>query len=529
MVALAILAGGISGLTAAALIASIQETLSHAGVPAQFFGLLALLFAGRILSELLLLGLAQRAAERMRLQLVRSILAAPLRTLEQVGAPRLLSALTEDIGVISNALGYIPILCINGTVVLGCLIYLGFLSVSTLIWILGFLVAGICVYQVAIWAAFRFLNRARTYQDSLFQHFRAVTDGVKELKLNRRRREAFVQDLLSDTLRRFRRDMTTGMGIYSTAGTWGEVLFFLVIASLLWPLSWMHAPGPESRSAFVLTTVYLMAPLGSILSTFPAIGRAQVALKNVQDLGLSLGPPAMADAAAPGTKDHLQVELQGVTHTYWREGESQGFSLGPLHVNFVEGEIVLLIGGNGSGKTTLLKLLMGLYTPEAGQILWNGTPVIAENLLAYRESFSAVYSDFFLFDQLLGMEHPSIDDRARELLRLLQLDQQVQVHAGTLSTTAVSQGQRKRLALLVAYLEDRPFYVFDEWAADQDPVFKDVFYYELLPGLRRKGKAVVAVTHDDRYFGVADRLIKLEYGNIVEDRKQVSSMRRMPA
>jgi putative ATP-binding cassette transporter len=86
---------------------------------------------------------------------------------------------------------------------------------------------------------------------------------------------------------------------------------------------------------------------------------------------------------------------------------------------------------------------------------------------------------------------------------------------GTLSTTALSQGQRKRLALLTAYLEDRPFYVFDEWAADQDPTFKEVFYRQLLPGLKDAGKTVLVISHDDRYFHLADRVLRLESGKLL--------------
>ena len=87
---------------------------------------------------------------------------------------------------------------------------------------------------------------------------------------------------------------------------------------------------------------------------------------------------------------------------------------------------------------------------------------------------------------------------------------------GVFSTTRLSRGQRKRLALVTAYLEDRPIYLFDEWAADQDPLFRRVFYQRLLPELKRRGKTVVAVTHDDRYFDAADQLIKLEEGKVVK-------------
>jgi putative pyoverdin transport system ATP-binding/permease protein len=100
----------------------------------------------------------------------------------------------------------------------------------------------------------------------------------------------------------------------------------------------------------------------------------------------------------------------------------------------------------------------------------------------------------------------------------LQLDRKVTVADGVFSTVELSQGQRKRLALVMTYLEDRPFYVFDEWAADQDPLFKELFYTVLLCDLKSRGKTVVVITHDDHYYHVADRCVRLEDGRIVEDR-----------
>jgi len=188
--------------------------------------------------------------------------------------------------------------------------------------------------------------------------------------------------------------------------------------------------------------------------------------------------------------------------------------LGPVDLSFQPGELVFLVGGNGSGKSTLAKIITGLYLPEAGQIRLDGKLVTNQNRDAYRQLFSAVFADFFVFDNLLGLDGADLDGRAGCYLEQLHLQHKVRIANGSLSTTAVSQGQRKRLALLTAYLEDRPFYLFDEWASDQDPHFKNVFYTKLLPDLKARGKTVLVITHDDRYFDTADRLIKLDYGKL---------------
>jgi putative ATP-binding cassette transporter len=209
------------------------------------------------------------------------------------------------------------------------------------------------------------------------------------------------------------------------------------------------------------------------------------------------------------------LELKGVTHSYHNERDGSTFMLGPVDFTFKPGELVFLVGGNGSGKTTLAKLLSGLYMPEKGEISLDGTPITDQNRDDYRQFFSAVFYDFFLFESLLGLDPEKLDERAREYLARLQLDHKVQIKEGELSTIDLSQGQRKRLALLTAFLEDRPFYIFDEWAADQDPVFREIFYLQILSELKAKNKTVLVISHDDRYYHLGDHVIKLDYGKIV--------------
>jgi len=205
-------------------------------------------------------------------------------------------------------------------------------------------------------------------------------------------------------------------------------------------------------------------------------------------------------------------------HRYHREREDDSFMLGPISLTMGPGELVFLIGGNGSGKSTLAKVITGLYPPAGGEIRLNGTVIGDQNRDDYRQCFSTVFSDYFLFERIVGTGGADGDRRAREYLERLHLNHKVSIKDGAFSTTQLSQGQRKRLALLCAYIEDRPFYLFDEWASDQDPLFKDVFYTQLLPELRSLHKAVLVITHDDRYFDRADRLIKLDYGKITHGR-----------
>ncbi|HYW70684.1 MAG TPA: cyclic peptide export ABC transporter [Pyrinomonadaceae bacterium] len=529
LVLLALLLGIVSGVCNAALIAVINAALKSGGSPSRFLiksflSLCLVLPLTRLCSEAILARLGQRALMDLRLRLSRQILAAPLRFLEELGAPRLLAALVEDVPMITNALVAVPVLFINVAVVVAGLVYLGWLNFGLLLMLLSFVALGIVTYQLPVLRGVRYLRQAREQNDSLFTHFRSLIAGNKELKLHQQRRDAFLSLELEPTAALFQSYNVKGVMIFSLATTWGQLLVFLIVALTVFGIPAWRPVNILVLSGYALSLLYLMSPFQIIMNFMPIIGRASVALQKIENLGLSLaaqredGPTKPADQSRV---DWERLELAGVTHSYHSEVAEDEFVLGPLHLSFSPGELVFIVGGNGCGKTTLVKLLTGLYTPESGEIRLDRLGVTDENRNSYRQHFSVVFSDFHVFEKLLGLESAELDNQAREYLRQLQLDHKVRVHEGRLSTTDLSQGQRKRLALLTAYLEDRSFYVFDEWAADQDPLFKEVFYLNLLPALKARGKTIIVVSHDDQYYYVADRLIKLDYGKVIYD-QQVS-------
>lgn len=522
---LAILAGIISGMSSTGMLAVINASLRVHG-PSRvtllwaFIALCLLLPLARFTSESLLIRLGQGALLELRMRLCRQILATPLRRLEEFGAPRLMSSLTDDVPTITNALLAIPVICINVAVVIGGLIYLGWLSSWVLLMVLGFMAIGITTYQLAIIKAIRFMYAAREHTEALFRHFRALTDGTKELKLHRRRREVFAEDVLKTSATAFRRETVRAMIVQAGAASWGQTLGFIVVGLLVFAIPAWYAFDVQVMTGYVLVLLFVITPLQVVMTTIPNLSRANIAVGRVEELGLSLTKYAAEERTSPHNNLPVtweSLELRDVMHMYPSEEKDEGFMLGPVNLTLHPGELVFFIGGNGSGKTTLGKLLIGLYAPESGEIRLNGTPITEENRDHYRQMFTAVFSEFYLFDSLLGIESPKLDENALEYLNQLQLTQKVQVKDGVFSTTNLSQGQRKRLALLTAYLEDRPIYLFDEWAADQDPLFKQVFYYELLPELKARGKTVLVISHDDRFYEVGDRIIKLDYGKVVYD------------
>jgi len=522
----ALAAGLVGGAAGVGLVALIQVALNRDDVSAGrlaagFVGLCLAVLLTRAASQALLIRLAQHSVFRLYTQLSRAMLAIPLRQFETIGSHRLLAALTEDVPAIAGALVGVPIVCVNAAILLCCLIYLGWLSPPLLLGVLGFLAVGVLSYQLLVWKALGKLHLARREHDTLMKHFRGLTGGVKELQMHRGRRDEFLDQLLAGTAARLRDRTTAGMSLYTFAGTCGQLLFFVCIGLLLFAVA---DPAQFSRSVtsgYVLTILYAAAPVETIMTWLPILGRARVALRAVEELNLSLaqsadvGDGGAISAAKSPRFRHLQ--LAGVTHSYCdSENGDDGFVLGPIDLTLRRGELVFVVGGNGSGKTTLARLVVGLYPPSAGAIRLNGRPIGDAERDHYRELFSAVFSDGYLFEHVSGAGDARADARARRYLRRLELDHKVRVEGGRFSTTDLSQGQRKRLALLTAYLEDRPVYVFDEWACDQDPYFRKVFYARLLPELKARGKAVLVISHDDRYFHVADRIVKLEYGTLEE-------------
>lgn len=517
--AAALLSGGCNaGLIALVNVALQPDPVPRAWLPWAFGGLVLGRIATNFAAQMTQARFAQGQGARLRRELVGRILAVPLRQLEDLGAPRLLVALTEDVLVLTEAMLAVPSFAVNAAILLGGAAYLGWLSWHVLVLLGGFILAGAFLYRLLIRRGFARLYAARDEQDRLFRHFRELTEGIKELKLHRERRATFLRDHLHGSTERLRQHAVAAELRFIAAHNWSHLLFFALVGLILFLLPTQEHLPASAMTGYVVATLYLMGPLSGLLGSLSLFGRAGAALRKIDELGLALAARAADDCPldGPPVAGFRQLELVDVTRSYRREREDDRFTLGPLRLTFRPGEIVFLVGGNGSGKSTLAKVIAGLYPPETGVVRLDGRPVGPHNRDDYRQLFSAVFADYYLFEDLAVPVDRAADARARGYLERLHLQHKVRVEGGLLSTTALSQGQRKRLALLHAYLEDRPFYLFDEWASDQDPVFREIFYTQLLPELRARGKAVLAITHDDRYFHLADRVVKLDYGRVVE-------------
>jgi len=539
MVFWSILAGGISGAASAGLIALVNRSFSTPDPAASrwllwsFVGLCAVVPLSRFASGLLLLKLGQKVVLDLRMRLSRRILAAPMRRLEELGAHRLLAALTEDLGTIVSAVVIMPMLCVNVALFLGCLVYMASLSWRLFLLVFVAIIVGAISYQLPMLKSMQLLRTGRELRDSLHDFFKAITQGTKELQMHQGRQGAFL-DELEATGQTLRQLTVKSLAVFTAAISWGQFLLFAIIGLIVFGGVSLFGAEGSTITGYTLVALYLLAPLEGLLQTMPDLGRASVSIAKVETLGFSLldkdPEKESARLALPASRgEWQQLELRGLRHAYRGESPDDEFILGPIDLTFRQGEIVFLTGGNGSGKTTFAKLLVGLYASDEGEIALDGEKITAENLPWYRQHFSTVFYDFYLFKSLLGLVGGNLDSQARDYIERLHLGEKVTIEEGKLSTLDLSQGQRKRLALLTAYLEDRGIYLFDEWAADQDPHFRELFYRDLLADLKARGKTVFVISHDDRYYDVADRLIKLDYGKVVVDRRKQAAAQPVEA
>jgi putative ATP-binding cassette transporter len=427
------------------------------------------------------------------------------------------AVMVNDINVLTSASLSILEFVTATIVAISCLIFLASISFVLFSITAATALLGIGIYQYGSRKNVQDLQDARKLEDTFVEHFNSILNGFKEIFMEPKKGKFINEQVIAPIANKAYTKNKTAFTGFLTNQIIGQILFYLLISSVLLFLSVVLKIKNSDTVSFVFTLLYLLSTIETIMVTLPNIMRASVASEQLMNLKKELEE---ANFNNPLPKAYIErnvfekLEIKDLTFNYGNE--EQSFCIGPISLEVVKGEVVFIYGGNGSGKTTFINTVLGLCQPASGEIKWNDIPVNNDNYPEYRTLFSAVFSDFYLFNELYGVEEVDLE-KWNFYLKLFEIDGKVKLEGKRFSTTNLSTGQRKRLALIAHLMEEKPVLVIDEWAADQDPYFRKKFYTEIIPLLKNDGITIIAITHDDKYYICADKLYKMEEGKLTAE------------
>ena len=516
----ALVLAGLSNAVLLAIINAAAENARNEQANGRYLAMFAITIGLYILTQRHILFTSIREVERLlhdiRVRVADRLRRSHLLAIERVGRSDIYGIVNRETQHISQAAGTLIVAGQSVLMVLFAVVYLALLSRAAFVIAAVITWMGLTVHFRRAAELNSLLQEAQTQENRFLDSLTHLLDGFKETRMSRARSHDLFTHLegVSAHVEDVKTRSSEGFAAHFI---FAQAAFYILLAAIVFLLPRLGEAYTDVVMKLTATVLFIIGPLSAIVSAIPLFSTANVAAARIFELERILEQTSADDengrpeAAAPATFG--QLELKDVTFQYVDRG-SGAFRLGPVDLSVRRGEIIFIVGGNGSGKSTLIKTLTGLYPPQAGTIAIDRTIVAPDTATWYRSHFSTVFTDYHLFDRLYGLRHVPAD-RVLDLLRLMKIDDKTAYADGRFTTQELSGGQRKRLALIVALLEDRPVLVLDEWAADQDPPFRRYFYEQILKDLKAQGKTVIAVTHDDKYFGVADHVVKMEYGEIV--------------
>lgn len=432
------------------------------------------------------------------------------------------SAIVSDVNILTQASQSIIDFFTATVLTVICFTYLATLSMVLFAITLLVALTGIVIYRLRASVNIKNLQKARTLENSFQASFNAILDGFKELFMDASKGKAIFEQQISPVSgKAYENNTKAYIGFLNNQIT-GYTLFYVLIATILIYLNTALKIEVKHTVTFVFTLLYLLGGINTIMVLMPVLVRGKVAAGRLLDLKEKLehdDRPVKASLPVIFKDEMEQITLTNLVYDYSTSQKS--FGIGPVNLDIQKGDIIFIYGGNGSGKTTLIHTLLGLRIPAGGEIRFNDIVISNDLYPEYKALFAVVFSDFYLFGELLGIDNFDAD-KWLYYLRLFEIEDKVSIDKGIFSTTDLSTGQRKRLALIAALLEEKPVLVIDEWAADQDPYFRKKFYTEIIPLLKQEGITIIAITHDDRYYHCADKLYRMEYGKLIPESVGIS-------
>ncbi|WP_081603510.1 cyclic peptide export ABC transporter [Flavobacterium sp. WG21] len=511
----------VSGLSGFAFITIINKIISNSITSTEtvsmqnylylFAGTIVVFFVSRRWLSEGIIRLSQKIYWDIRKDVIKLILKAPYRKLQEY-KEEVYTTLATDVNHISNASLMIITFFSSIILILACLVYMAFLSLKLFAVSLAVIAIGVCIYTLRAKTSNRQIKEVRELEKVFIGIFNSILNGAKEININSDKGTQIYDQKVIKIATTGEDKYVTALLKYLNSEIISQLLFYSLITFILVFAGPVFQTPIAIKISFIFVLLYLMGPIVSVMSIIPVMNRALVSLKKMEKLKKELTELEKLKEVDDKEeyKDFSNLKIRNYAFSF---GENQ-FSVGPINFDIKRNEIVFVYGGNGEGKTTFINTVLNLYDLDNGEAYIDGELVPLKELEKIKNLFAPVFSDFYLFDEFYGITNVDYD-KINKYLKLFELEGKVHIKDGYFSTTHLSTGQRKRIALINTLLEDRPIIVLDEWAADQDPHFRHKFYTEIIATLvRDEDKTIIAITHDDKYYNTADTLLKMEYGKL---------------
>jgi cyclic peptide transporter len=461
------------------------------------------------------------------LSILRKLLKASYEAFNRTGAEKIYTAISD-----TRILSQVPesfINILNASIIVVCGVgYLFWISPTGGTAILLVMLMLLAFYLIRNRGIEKDLNRLRDLHNDYHRYVMDLLDGFREVRMSTIRSKNIFDRFLNENRRNCKTiDKETSVRYLNNELT-GNFSWYIIIGLTLFVLPRITGMELVQVTSFILTILYIMGPVATLITFIPFYTRIKIAVSRVFELDSELDITHQHhtydndnSSVSTYTEPFQNVKFNKVTYKYFDEQKREEFTIGPLDLEINAGEVVFVTGGNGSGKSTFINLLTGICRPTSGDIFLNDIRITGENAAYYRNQVSAIFTNNHLFSENYD-DFPITSDNELLLQHVewMMLSDVVKIddHKKTISTK-LSKGQQKRLALIYSLFENKQLVVLDEWAAEQDPEFRRFFYHDVVSKLKENGKTVVAVTHDDHYFDTADRVLKFDYGRVVSDKR----------